>query len=114
MENGKNSKENKSMAAKFAEFDQRHPEVWLLFKDFTFEMIGTGRKHYSADAIMHRVRWETDIAVRPGDEKDQYKINNNHIAFYARKFNKAYPQHEGFFRMRISEADMNAEENKLE
>jgi len=98
-------KEKMNMAAKFTEFDMRHPEVWDMFCRFTLEAINSGRRNYSADAVMHRVRWENDIAVKPGDENDQYKINNNHIAFYARKFKNYFPQHAGFFRMRISEAD---------
>lgn len=85
------------MEQKAREFHQKHPEVWTLFCRFAFEMIRTGRKHYSADAVMHRVRWETDQG-RDFENEGGFKISNNHVAFYSRWFMACYPQHDGFFR----------------
>ncbi len=92
----------KQMLASFTKFDREHPEVWRLFSRYTFDRLRRGYKHYSADAVMHRVRWETGA----GDpsKKDGFKINNNHVAFYARKFHEMFPQHVGFFRNRIQTA----------
>jgi hypothetical protein len=87
--------------ARFAEFDASHPEVWALFQCFTLGLIAAGKKHHSSDAVLHRVRWETDAGNKSGD----YKINNNWSAFYARKFHKKFPRHAGFFRTRSSRAD---------
>lgn len=78
-------------------FHQQHPEVWGLFKRYTLQMIAKGFQHYSAKAIFERIRWEKDLG---GDGKTQFKLNNNYTAFYARRFGRAYPQHEGFFRNR--------------
>lgn len=78
-------------------YHKRHPEVWSLFCDYTFMMINRGYKHYSAKAVFERIRWEKDAG---GDGVTSFKIGNNYPAFYARRFMKMYPQHEGFFRLR--------------
>ena len=75
----------------------KHPEVWEMFEEFAFKMISRGYKNYSAKAIFERIRWEKDAG---GDGVTQFKIGNNHPAFYARRFMKKYPKHEGFFRTR--------------
>ena len=74
-----------------------HPEVWELFKSFTLKLIDSGRKHYSANAIFERIRWEKDLG---NGSEAAFKLNNNYRAFYARRFMSSYPQHEGFFRTR--------------
>ena len=80
---------------KFWEFHQNNPNLYELFKQFTFQVIQLGRDHYSADAILHRIRWETDMASK--DDKG-FKINNNYQAYYARLFMRDHPAHRGFFR----------------
>jgi hypothetical protein len=90
------------LAARFAAMDAENPEVWRLFEAFTFHMIGRGFRHYSADAVLHRVRWETAMSV---DDGSGYKISNVWSAWYARKFHRTHPEHFGFFRNRQSQAD---------
>jgi hypothetical protein len=90
---------HEKMKRQFEAFDKEHPNVWVRFIDFTFDRIELGYEHYSADAVAHRVRWETnegDVSRRTG-----FKINNNHVAFYARKFSKAFPSHRNFLRKRV-------------
>ena len=80
------------------EYHQKHPEVWDAFERFTFDRIERGFKSYSVKAIFERIRWDmTDVG---GDGVNEFKIGNNHPTFYARRFMKMYPQHEGFFRTR--------------
>tara|TARA_R100001086_G_C11727699_1_gene228762 strand:+ start:313 stop:678 length:366 start_codon:yes stop_codon:yes gene_type:complete len=79
-------------------FHDEHPEVWDLFVRFTLEKINREFSHYSARGIFHRIRWETDD---PSYEKGlEFKLNDHHSPFYARRFHKMYPKHEGFFRTR--------------
>lgn len=80
----------------FERFDADNPKVWELFVRFTKQLIVRGFKHYSADAVLHRVRWETAVETHG----DVWKVNNNHTPYYARKFERAYPEHAGFFRKR--------------
>lgn len=78
-------------------FHNDHPEVWDLFVQFTGEMIARGFKNYSVNAIFERIRWEMDAG---GDGKTAFKLNNNYRAFYARRFHRMFPEHDGFFRTR--------------
>ena len=87
---------------RFAEFDLAHPEVWALYKKYTFELIRRGFDHHSSDFVLHRVRWETASVL---DDESSIKINNNWSAFYARKFRDEHPKHADFFRLRSSWAD---------
>ena len=57
------------------------------------------RKHYSARAILHVIRWQTDL--RETDKT--FKCNNNWTPGMARLFMSQYPKHKGFFRIRDSQ-----------
>lgn len=81
----------------FEAYDQKYPEFWRMFQEFTFQMIRRGKKNYSVNAIFERIRWEKDVG---GDGILEFKINNNHRPFYSRKFIEAYPQYKNFFRTR--------------
>lgn len=91
------------MRQQVSEFHDRHPEVWDMFVQFTFEMIQRGYKNYSVNAIFERIRWEKDSVG--GDGITSFKLNNNYRAFYSRRFMRAYPQHEGFFRTREQKSE---------
>ena len=60
-------------------------------------MIDRGYNNYSAKAVFERIRWEKDAG---GDGVTQFKLGNNHPAFYSRRFMKMFPQYDGFFRTR--------------
>ncbi len=47
----------------FERFDRAHPDVWALFVRFAEELRASGRHHYSADALLHRIRWELDTSA---------------------------------------------------
>lgn len=81
----------------YLKFHRKNPLVWDLFEKFTLEVIKSGHLHYSADAIIHRVRWETDVVA---NKKSDFRINNNFVAYYARRFLRKHPKHRGFFRTR--------------
>lgn len=94
------------MRQQVTEFHRRHPEVWQLFVQFTFQMIDRGYKNYSVNAIFERIRWEKDSVG--GDGLTSFKLNNNYRAFYSRRFMRLHPEHAGFFRTReqTSAADL--------
>ena len=88
----------RTIADQFAAFDQAHPEVYQAFAKFAAQMRARGYTHYSADGIMHIVRYHA--AVNP--ERDGgFKINNNFVALYARKLVAADPSFAGFFAFRV-------------
>lgn len=80
---------------RFRIYHAKNPHVYELFKKFAFAAAAEKRQ-YSADAVLHRMRWYTDIETRG----DIFKINNNYAAYYGRLFMIDFPQHAGFFRTR--------------
>jgi hypothetical protein len=71
-----------------------NPDVWRLFERFTLQAISSGREHYSAWAVIQRIRWHTTVETSGSD----FKISNDYIAFYARLFHVKHPEYDGFFR----------------
>ena len=72
-------------------------EVAYLFERIAMELHRSGRKSFSSDAILHRIRWYHH--VERGD--DSFKCNNNWTAVLARWFVHKHPECGGFFELRI-------------
>ena len=85
----------------FEAFHAKNPEVYGLFKRFAYEALRRHHERFSADMVLHRVRWETGVVTHG----ELFKINNNYSAFYSRLFMLQHPAHQGFFRCRASAAD---------
>ena len=98
----KGPRDFRSLTAKFNTFHADNPHVWVLFKRFAREAYNSGRDHYSARAIFHRIRWHISIETKSDDD---FKINNNHSPFYARMLAAEECRFEFFFRNRAAEAD---------
>lgn len=87
----------RSIQARFEEFHEAHPEVYWLFRHFAQEVRLAGHRRYSADAILHRIRWEYDVnRHRDGG----FKINDHFSSRYARLLMADDPSFEGFFATR--------------
>lgn len=80
----------------FEVFDADHPEVWTLFRRLAAEVRGRGWTRYSADALLHRIRWH--YHVEQGDAA--FKINDHFSSRYARKLVEADPSYADFFELR--------------
>lgn len=93
---------SKIHAERWKEFHKANPAVWELFNHFTEEVIAAGHKRYSADAIMHRVRWETSVRTTSAPIAGRIlKINDHHVAYYARLWlYKNGKTHPNFFTLR--------------
>jgi hypothetical protein len=87
----------------FEDFHQANPHIWDLFVQFSHD-IRANHSHFSADAVLHRIRWEVATTTTEY-EAGSHKINNNYSAFYARKLMDADPSFAGFFSTRTSVAD---------
>lgn len=81
----------------FREFHAANPHVYELFVQFAKQVRATGRSKYSADAVMHRIRWHLNVETR---SFDGFKINNNFASRYARLLIAEQPDFEGFFELR--------------
>ena len=80
-------------------YHRENPEVWDLFVRFTTDKIDLGYENYGAKAVMERIRWETST----GANSPELKINNNHTAFYAGRFNRLFGRK--FFRTRSNRTE---------
>ena len=45
----------KGLKEQFEEFHAENPDIYEAFERFTFKVIATGRKHYTATAVFERV-----------------------------------------------------------
>lgn len=86
-----------TIASRFERFHAAHPEVYAMFVKFARQAKAAGRERFSADAILHRVRWET--LVNP--QKDEsYRVNDHFSSRYARKLIQEDASFAGFFELR--------------
>ena len=85
-----------SIDERFRLFDRAHPEVFRLFRQYAEFIRGKGHDRYSADAILHRIRWH--FAIDKGDR--DFAINNNFSSRYARLLMEVDPAFVGFFEVR--------------
>lgn len=83
----------------FEAFDREHPEVYERFCDLVQQLRTRGHKHYSADGILHVIRFHTSVNPKYADRGD-FKINNNFTALYARKWQASHPACRDFFETR--------------
>jgi len=88
---------------RFRKFHEDNPKVYELFTKFTFHVIKKGHNNFSADAIAHRIRWETTIETTD----EEFKICNDHIAYYSRLFMAQFPEQDGFFRTKEIHPEVN-------
>jgi hypothetical protein len=86
-----------TLTNRFNQYHNDNPQVYEMFKKFTFMAIRRGHNRLSAWMIANRIRWETSIETISVEE---YKISNDYIALYARKFMSDYPEYNGFFQIK--------------
>lgn len=72
------------------------PEVCRLFEKIATELVDGGFARFSADAILHKIRWE--MQVERGNRG--FKINNDWSATLARWFITRNPGAKKFFELR--------------
>ena len=71
-------------------------DVRKLFDQIATKLADDGWTHYSADAVLHRVR--RHYQIEKGDRL--FKCNNNWTSGLARWWLERHPEHPDFFRTR--------------
>lgn len=84
------------LISRFKAFDEANPQVYEEFCHLAQLVRKAGKKRYGAWALLNVIRWNRDISTRG----DLFKINNDFVALYARKYLKEHPKEEGFFSLR--------------
>lgn len=85
-----------SKVEEFFRFHSENPHVFELIEKFSSTLIDSGRARYGMRAVIERVRWHVNVET-VGDE---FKINNNHAAGYARLLIIKRPEFATFFSLR--------------
>jgi len=84
-------------------YHRAHPSVFSEFCTLAEKMrVGGRREHYSVEILINVLRWHRDFNAGPDQD---FKINNNYKAYYARMY-QWYYDCPGFFRNRASDADL--------
>lgn len=93
--------------AAFLAFHAANPEVESELVELARKAKQAGAPRYGIGALFEVLRWSRLMQRRPGDE---FKLNNNHRAFYARKLMQEHPDLAGFFELReqVSSRDVAA------
>jgi hypothetical protein len=86
----------------FETFHRDNPSVYDMFQRFALQARRSGRAHFGVAAVWERLRWETQIAT----VNDEFKLNNNHRAYYARMYMRDFPDAAGFFRTRAVRGEL--------
>lgn len=73
-------------------------EVADLFEQLALQLWRDGRRHFSARAIIHRIRWYHHVEQRD----ESFKCNNNWTPSLARWLSIKHPHMAGFFELRKS------------
>lgn len=88
--------EHAKLEAAFWSFHHANPRVYQKLVLYARQW-NRVHEHGSINLLFERVRWDyvTDI-----NSTDDFRLNNNHRAFYARLIEDREPDLRGFFRMR--------------
>ena len=80
----------------FLEYHAAHPGVYDLLVSLARCCRASGMTQYGIASLFERVRWHYHVDYGEGD----FKLNNNHKAFYARMIMEREPDLRGFFETR--------------
>lgn len=86
-------------AERWRRFHALNPRVYALFAQFAGEARAAGLTRFSADAILHRIRWFVAVETRG----DTFKLNNDWAAYYARQLIADDPSFGTFFELRAAD-----------
>lgn len=80
----------------FEKHNADNPHIYEVFEKYALQATKR-RSHYSAKAIFHIIRWNTELSETDSD----FKISDGWISHYARLFMEKNPEHAGFFKTAI-------------
>ena len=84
----------------FLEFHNKNPHIWVHFVKKVLKKISSGASKLKGHDIIREIRNNKKIVTTTMRDPGGKKIDNNHIAFYVRFFQKEYPEHADVFQTR--------------
>lgn len=88
---------DETIQARFEQFLAENPHVYRLFRQYAEQLLARGWDRYSADAILHRIRWHLNVEVA-GDPAP--KLNDHFTSRLARKLAGEDERFRSFFEFR--------------
>ena len=88
---------------RFLAFHHANPHVMAQLAVKARMLKDRGFQHYGIAALWEVLRY--DYAMQTDDPTSQLKLNDNYKPFYAREIMRAFPDLQGFFTTRRSQAD---------
>jgi len=86
----------------FMQFHTDNPHVYDGLRRLALQTKRMGRDNYSINGLYEVLRWHRSFDTTD----DEFKISNNHRAYYARLLMESEPELEGFFRTRKTRSEM--------
>lgn len=93
--------EGETLAERFARFHDLNPHVYVALRRLARDLIEAGRSRVGIGMLFEVLRWQRMIATR-GDE---WLLNNDYRAPYARLLMDREPELAGIFETRRSQVD---------
>ena len=90
-----------SLADRFAAFHEQNPHVADALEALADQWLATGHSKVGMKALAERVRWESGIQTTG----EPWRINNSHVAFYARLLIERRPEWADAIETRRAQAD---------
>lgn len=81
----------------FLDFHRKNPQVYTALVGYGLQAKNAGFKNFGFRMCWERARWY--FAMHPNPEAE-FKLNNNHAAYYARLIMEQEPELAGFFEIR--------------
>jgi hypothetical protein len=89
-------------AERFQAFHEANPHILTTIVEKALQLKRAGRKHYGCKAIFESMRFDHDMDTTSTDE---WKLNNNWTAHYARLAMGTEPTLKGFFLLRTQRGE---------
>lgn len=93
--------ETATIQDRFERWLQDHPEAFPAFVRIALRLKASGYTRYSADGVMHALRWNRLIEGRTGE----FLVNDHFSSRIARKAMAEVPELAGFFQTRKLKAE---------
>lgn len=92
-----------SLKLRFERYELLNPHVYPLFEQYTKQLIDAGVTRTSAWLVVNVIRWYAAIQTNGYD----FKMPNDFIGIYARRFMRENPLHDDLFDIRSTTRDLN-------
>ena len=89
---------NSQFSDEFLTYHSKNPLVYDLFKQYTLQLLDTGRERIGARLIIERIRWDSMITT---NDTTKFKIRNLFVADYSRLFMQEFPQYGQVFNTAV-------------